>query len=107
MFDLRFMVIADRYTDILHGDKSEEEIYQKFMKKREAKAWKKNIDASGSDFFPDRSIDQLKDRYYKVCKLILESRGDVEHPIVKRPFIMEQEIRRKTNLEKLFMRTKE
>jgi len=37
----------------------------------------------------------------------LEYRGDIDNPIVKKPFNYEQEVKRKCNLEKLFMRTKE
>jgi len=55
----------------------------------------------------DRSVDELKDRYYTVSKAILEARKDLNHPIVTKPFNYEQEIRRKNNLEKIFMRTKE
>jgi len=55
----------------------------------------------------DRSVDELKDRYYKICKAILLVRGQNNHPIVQKPFDMELEARRKWNLEKLFTRTKE
>ena len=34
-------------------------------------------------------------------------RGTVDHPIVKKPFSYEQEVKRKINIEKLMMRTKE
>ena len=55
----------------------------------------------------DRSVDEIKDRYYTVSKMILQSRKELNHPIVTQPFNYEQEIRRKNNLEKIFMRTKE
>lgn len=55
----------------------------------------------------DRSVDELKDRYYTVSKHILEARKDLTHAIVKTPFNYEHELRRKYNLEKIFMRTKE
>ena len=38
---------------------------------------------------------------------MLEYRGQLDHAIVKKPFNYEQEVKRKCNLEKLFMRTKE
>ena len=34
-------------------------------------------------------------------------RGDVENPIVQKPFNFEMEVRRKNNLEKIFMRTRD
>ena len=37
----------------------------------------------------------------------LQARGDTEHPIVRKGYNYEQEVRRKANLEKLFLRTKE
>jgi hypothetical protein len=55
----------------------------------------------------DRTVDELKDRYYKVARTLLIARGQTQHAIVSKPFDLEQEARRKYNLEKLFMRTKE
>ena len=55
----------------------------------------------------DRTVDELKDRYYSVSRALLQSRNEVKHPIVTVPFNYEQEVRRKFNLEKVFMRTKE
>jgi DNA methyltransferase 1-associated protein 1 len=55
----------------------------------------------------DRTVDELKDRYYSVAKALLEAKGQKSHPIVQKPFSFEQEVRRKYNLEKIFMRTKE
>lgn len=54
-----------------------------------------------------RSIEEIKDRYYSLSKKLLEDRGEHSHPIVKKPYNFEYEVRRKTNLEKLFLRTKE
>jgi hypothetical protein len=42
-----------------------------------------------------------------VSKRMLENNGDYNHPIVKKPYNYEYEVRRKSNLEKLFLRTKE
>ena len=55
----------------------------------------------------DRTVDEIKDRYYSVAKQILTLRGETKNPIVVKPFNFELEVRRKNNLEKLFMRTKE
>jgi len=52
-------------------------------------------------------VDEIKERYYQVAKAILELREDFENPLVKKPFNYEQEVKRKCNLEKLFLRTKE
>ena len=53
----------------------------------------------------DRSVDEIKDRYFTVAKEILKLRGEDNHPIVRKPFNYEMEVRRKNNLEKIFMRT--
>ena len=55
----------------------------------------------------DRTVDEIKDRYYAVAKEVLTLRGEVKNPIVVKPFNFEMEVRRKNNLEKLFMRTKD
>ena len=93
-FQLRFIVIADRFQSELA-----EVVKSAAMsgKKREQKGILKS----------DRSVDELKDRYYTVSKAILQSRKEFNHPIVTQTFNYEQEIRRKNNLEKIFMRTKE
>lgn len=70
-FDLRFVVIHDRY------DKE----YQ-------------------------RTVEELKDRYYSCSKVLLEERKEEEHSIVKKPFNYDYEVKRKYFLEKLYMRTK-
>jgi hypothetical protein len=57
--------------------------------------------------YSERTVDEIKERYYSVSKIILENRGLNDHPIVKKPFNYEQEVKRKCNLEKLFLRTKD
>ena len=89
-FQLRCIVIADRFSTELAEAVAN-------SKKREKKSILKS----------DRSVDELKDRYYTVAKALLQAKGDASHPIVTRPFNFEQELRRKNNLEKIFMRTKE
>lgn len=37
-------------------------------------------------FYPERTVDEIKERYYSVAKAILENRGLNDHPIVKKPF---------------------
>jgi len=55
-FDLRFIVIADRYDLDFAGEKKRE---------KKAKAKKQKL----------RTVDELKERYYSVSKAILEYRG--------------------------------
>ena len=55
----------------------------------------------------DRTVDELKDRYYSVSAEVLKLRGENDNPIVQKPFNFEMEVRRKNNLEKIFMRTKD
>jgi DNA methyltransferase 1-associated protein 1 len=55
----------------------------------------------------ERSVEEIKDRYYSVSKVLLEARGQKDHIIVQKPFNYTKEKTRKENLEKLFMRTKE
>eukprot|EP00347_Sterkiella_histriomuscorum_P001401 403372177 len=127
-YSLRFIIIADRFEEDVDEDEEQKLIEQYSMngingKKRELKAKEKQdqkmnkaLIGSGSDKaqetkpsvrFHERTVDEIKDRYYAVAKAILEYRGDVENQIVKKPFNFEQEIKRKCNLEKLFLRTKE
>eukprot|EP00826_Nyctotherus_ovalis_P049573 TRINITY_DN6005_c0_g3_i1.p1 TRINITY_DN6005_c0_g3~~TRINITY_DN6005_c0_g3_i1.p1 ORF type:complete len:541 (+),score=206.40 TRINITY_DN6005_c0_g3_i1:109-1731(+) len=54
-----------------------------------------------------RSIEELKTRYYSVARMLLENRGDVNHPVVRRPYNAEYELRRKSNLQKFYSRTQE
>ena len=52
-------------------------------------------------------MDELKERYYSVAREVLILRGDNENPIVTKPFSFEMEVRRKNNLEKILMRSRE
>jgi hypothetical protein len=64
-YDLRFIVIADRYN-----------------------------------YKNERTIEELKARYYGVSKKILELRKQFDHPILKTGYSYEQEIKRRAYLEK-------
>ena len=66
-FDLRFIVIQDRYS------------------------------YKGKD----RTIEELKDRYYSVSKALLESRKQYDHPIMKSGYCYSQEIKRRACLERI------
>lgn len=72
-FDLRFIVIQDRYED----------------------TW------------PERTVEDLKDRYYSLSKRVLELRAVTEHPILQYPYNAQYERKRKAQLEKYVLRTRE
>ena len=55
----------------------------------------------------ERTVDEIKDRYYSVTRSILILRGNEGHPIVTRPFNYEAEVRRKKDLEKYMMRSRQ
>ena len=55
----------------------------------------------------ERTVDEIKDRYYSVARSILVHRGSEGHPIVTRPFNYEAEVRRKKDLEKYMMRSRQ
>ncbi|KAG6704196.1 hypothetical protein I3843_07G118800 [Carya illinoinensis] len=74
-FDLRFIVIADRFPS----------------------SW---------------TVEELKDRYYSVARAILSARapspGDISgHPLVKEPYNVSQETKRKQALSKVLSQTKQ
>jgi hypothetical protein len=55
----------------------------------------------------ERTVDEIKERYYSVARAILVHEGNMDHPIVTKPFNFEAEIRRKNELEKFMMRTRQ
>ena len=67
-YDLRFIVIHDRYN------------------------YTNSI---------DRSLEELKGRYYIIAKRILESRKNFDHPILKTKYDYEQELKRRACLERI------
>ena len=52
-------------------------------------------------------MEELKERYFSIEKCRLEKRGEVNDQLVKKPFNYNYEVRRKINLEKIFLRTTE
>ena len=50
--------------------------------------------------YGERTVESLKDRYYSVARIILEHRRIFDHPIIKSGYNYEQEIKRRTYLEK-------
>ena len=67
-FDLRFIVIQDRYN-FTNGK--------------------------------DRSVEELKERYYSLSRKVLEYRKQFDHPILKSGYCYEQEIKRRACLERI------
>ena len=83
-FDLRFVVVQDRW--VYEEGEGEE-------RKRK-----------------DRTIEEMKTRYYAVARRLLEARADnpeeaASHPIIKEPFTAQHEIDRKKALEEQMERT--
>jgi len=81
-------------------------------RKREAKAEVKDIRIQrllGNGMASprrERTVDEVKDRYYSVARALKVHLGHNDHVIVTKPFDAEAEIRRKSDLEKYYMRTK-
>lgn len=73
-YDLRFVVIQDRWNDEEYGEKT---------------------------------IEDLKERYYSVARALLEKRGNKDHSICKLPFNANYERKRKALMEKYLLRSHE
>lgn len=115
-FNLRFIVIADRFAEEVQNRYKELNCAEPSSKGTEKKGPAgaavrgrrgRELKAAAKRVFKDRTVDELKDRYYKVAREVLLNRGDSEHAIVTKPFNFEMEVRRKNNLEKIFMRTRD
>ena len=50
--------------------------------------------------YGERTVESLKDRYYSVARTILENRKMFDHPIIKSGYNYDQEMKRRTYLEK-------
>ena len=107
-FNMRFIVIADRFADELQGRIDELNcINAAKIRNSTRNGRRREVKAACKKVIKDRTVDELKDRYYSVSREILKSRGENDDPIVQKPFNFEMEVRRKNNLEKIFMRTKD
>ena len=58
------------------------------------------MDRFDEEKYGERTVESLKDRYYSVARTILESRKMFDHPIIKSGYNYEQEMKRRTYLEK-------
>lgn len=54
--------------------------------------------------YQERTIEELKDRYYSICRRILESRKIYDHPILKSGYNYEQEMKRRSYIERTMNR---
>ena len=79
------------------------------IKKRDLKTIQKYIhDQTLDPHVFDKTIEEIKNRYYEVSRALLEHRGNIKHPYFKyEPYNIEQEIVRKNNMEKIFARDKD
>ena len=58
------------------------------------------MDRFDEENYGERTVESLKDRYYSVARTILEHRKMFDHPIIKSGYNYEQEMKRRTYLEK-------
>lgn len=63
------------------------------------------LDRYDADY--NRTIEELKNRYYSVARKLLQLRNQHDHPILKSGYTYEQEMKRRACLEKIISRTKE
>ena len=105
-FNMRFIVMADRFADELQ-DRMDKLNCIEAAKNTKKRGGRREVKAAGKKVAKDRTVDELKNRYYAVVKEVLTHRGETSDPIVQKPFNFEMEVRRKNNLEKIFMRTKD
>ena len=63
------------------------------------------MDRFDEEKYGERTVESLKDRYYSVAKIILENRKMFDHPIIKSGYNYEQEMKRRTYLEKTMNKT--
>jgi hypothetical protein len=85
---------------------SEEE--KEKIRKRDAKTMRKYIyiDSLQSQSF-ERTVEEVKHRYYDVAKALLKHRNEENHRILKYPsFNMVDDLLRKHNWEKVYSRNK-
>ena len=132
-FDLRFVVIADRFSlalketydrshvgrlDLDHlcktatdfeTQKPASEADVKAMRKRDLKTIEKYIHVQKMDERAfERTVEEIKYRYYEVARALLKFRGQTDHRYFKFPeYDIEKEIYRKNNWERVMYRGKE
>lgn len=112
-YNLRFLVIADRFVSYLKEKYDNRQIkkmdLEPHMKKRDLKSLEKEIKINQLDPVAfDRTVDEIKYRYYEVARAVLKFRGHHEHRYLKHdPFDIELETQCKNNWERVCGRVKE
>lgn len=132
-YDLRFVVIADRFSlalketydrshvgklDLEHlcrtatdfaTQKPASEADVKAIRKRDLKTIEKYLRVQTMDERAfERTIEEIKYRYYEVARALLKFRGQTDHRYLKFPeYDIEKEIYRKNNWERVMYRGKE
>ena len=66
-FNLRFIIVADRFEEVSDDEDK--------LKKRDQKAKDKQKHKNGIKKYSERTVDEIKDRYYIVSKAILEDKN--------------------------------
>ena len=62
-------------------------------------------DRFDENIYGKRTVESLKDRYYSVSRVILESRKMFDHPILKSGYNSEQELKKRNYLERTMNKT--
>jgi hypothetical protein len=132
-FDLRFCVVADRFVSTLKERYDQMQIGRAdlgrlcarakdavtkepisepekcLIRRRDLKTIEKYISVHKMDERAfDRTVEEIKYRYYEVARALLKHRRDSNHRYMKYPnFDIEQEISRKNNFEIILARGKE
>jgi len=57
--------------------------------------------------YNERTVEGLKDRYYSICRKVLENRKMFDHPILKSGYNYEQELKRRAYIERTMNRSLE
>ena len=76
-FNMRFIVIADRFTDELQDRLDQLNCVQNTKAPANAKGRKRDLKAASKRVAKDRTVDELKDRYFSVAAKVLTHRGEI------------------------------
>ena len=106
-FQLRFINITDRFNSIKEDESKKKDMKFQQVRKRDRKCKEIQKAAEQKKSINEKKVEEIKDRYYSVCKVLLEARNTTDHVFVQKPFDYFQEKKRKENIEKLFIRTKQ
>ena len=74
---MRFIVIADRFTDELQDRLDQLNCVQNTKAPANSKGRKRDLKAASKRVAKDRTVDELKDRYFSVAAKLLTHRGEI------------------------------